>query len=137
MSKLLMQDADKKLLELAEKATPRPWRIRPCIIDDERQLGIVAGDDLIGTVCKANMIWLKEGEAENNADYIVAAIMVVPRLIHEKEALLRRIESLRRALTIYSDNRIYQKFEGTDLTVDYVPAAEALVADDEQATRSF
>lgn len=92
-----MNDADKKLLELAEKATPRPWRIQPYIDEEwnERQLGIYSYDKPLGTAYKGNAVWLKEGESEANAAYITAAANAVPRLIAEKEALLKALRQIR------------------------------------------
>lgn len=94
-----MNAAEKKLLDLAEKATPLPWRAELADIDDEDEDGNPiqygpAGVTPIFTIDCGEY----HGLSNADASYIVAAANAVPRLIAESERLLRRIEDLRARL---------------------------------------
>jgi hypothetical protein len=100
---------DEILKGLAEKATPGPWKA------DEAQASIICEDGPIADIVVS----------ADDADFIAAACNETPKL-------LARIAALRRALAIYSSNQIYAAHMGApNATVDYIPAAEALAADDE------
>lgn len=90
-----MNDADKKLLELAEKATPRPWRSELADIDDEDEDGNPiqygpAGVTPIFTIDCGEY----HGLSNADASYIVAAANAVPRLIAENDVLRNALTAI-------------------------------------------
>ena len=90
-----MHDNDKKLLELAEKATPRPWAdlISPEIARGDIYYPIRRTDR---EECPRSLFEIV-AEARRNEDrnYIVAAANAVPKLL-ERIRLLRRHVSYQR-----------------------------------------
>jgi len=104
------------LLDLAGRATPRPWYVRR--LDDDQAMNLIGistekdsglherfevlfhGDELLAAtlvqhpryVCSADQKW------DENADYIVAAVNVLPSLIEEIRELRRRLEEVERKI---------------------------------------
>ena len=91
-----MTDADKKLLELAEKATPRPWT-------REETYHEIWSPDALYVVIKEHprqFPFERAGVSRiEDAKYIVAAANAVPGLIAENEAMRKRIKRLRNVIS--------------------------------------
>ena len=114
-----MHDNDKKLLELAEKATPRPWKAELADIDDEDDDGnpIQYGAAMVTPIFTVDC-GEYYGLSNAEASYIVAAANAVPKL-------LERIRLLRRHVS-------YQRY--ADLSAVRA-AQECLAADDAEAAK--
>jgi hypothetical protein len=92
---LPMTDADKKLLELSEKANAQgllPMTVFRCEFDRETEPDVACGFN--GCILDASNDECHHVLSLAEANYIVAAANAVPRLVAEKEALLKRIERL-------------------------------------------
>ena len=91
-----MNDADKKLLELSEKANAQgllPMTVFRCEFDRETEPDVACGFN--GCILDASNDECHHVLSLAEANYIVAAANAVPRLIAEKEALLKALRQIR------------------------------------------
>jgi hypothetical protein len=89
-----MNDADKKLLELSEKANAQgllPMTVFRCEFDRETEPDVACGFN--GCILDASNDECHHVLSLAEANYIVAAANAVPRLIAEKDALRNRIKA--------------------------------------------
>ena len=89
-----MNDADKKLLELAEKANAQgllPMTVFRCEFDRETEPDVACGFN--GCILDASNDECHHVLSLAEANYIVAAANAVPRLIAENERLRKHIKA--------------------------------------------